>query len=92
MPLVKDSNTLILGNSLDYHEVICTDWFLNNVTNALAFPGLVRQTHRKIRVASADGAYDTKRCHDELRRGKIRALIPPRTRAGYWPAKYADPA
>ncbi|WP_187514340.1 transposase, partial [Pantoea agglomerans] len=36
------------------------------------------------------GAYDTKRCHDELRRKKIKALIPPRTRAGYWPAEYAD--
>ncbi|WP_229381271.1 hypothetical protein, partial [Klebsiella pneumoniae] len=24
------------------------------------------QTHRKIRAASADGAYDTRLCHDEL--------------------------
>jgi hypothetical protein len=41
-----------------------------------AFPGLIRQTHRKIKAACADGAYDTKRCHDELRRKKIKALIP----------------
>ncbi|CNC48009.1 transposase [Yersinia enterocolitica] len=72
------------------HEVICADLSLHNVTDAEAFPGLIRQTHRKIRVASADGAYDTRRCHDELRRKKIKALIPPRTRAGYWPAEYAD--
>ncbi|MGX7602104.1 hypothetical protein ACWOIE_27390, partial [Klebsiella pneumoniae] len=37
---------------------------------------LIRQTHRKIRAASADGASDTRLCHDELRRKKISALIP----------------
>ncbi|WP_226865444.1 transposase [Enterobacter hormaechei] len=51
---------------------------------------LIRQTHRKIRAASADGAYDTQLCHDELRRKKISALIPPRKGAGYWPGEYAD--
>ncbi len=69
---------------------ICADLSLNNVTDTEAFPGLIRQTHRKIRAACADGAYDTKRCHDELRRKKIKALIPPRTRAGYWPVEYVD--
>ncbi|WP_227633715.1 transposase, partial [Klebsiella pneumoniae] len=49
-----------------------------------------RQTHRKIRAASADGAYDPRLCHDELRRKKISALIPPRKGAGYWPGDYAD--
>ncbi len=52
--------------------------------------GLIRQPHRKIRSAAADGAYDTRLCHDELRRKKITALIPPRKGAGYWPAEYAD--
>ncbi len=72
------------------HEAICADLSLNNVTDAEAFPGLIRQTHRKIRSAEADGAYDTRRCHDELRRKKISALIPPRKGAGYWPGEYAD--
>lgn len=81
---------LHLAVDADTHEVIWADMSLNNVTDAEAFPGLIRQTHRKIRVASADGAYDTRRCHDELRRKNIKALIPPRTRAGYWPAEYAD--
>ena len=63
---------------------------LNNVTDAEAFPSLIRHTHRKIRGVCDDGAYDTKRCHDELMRKKIKALIPPRTSAGYWPAEYAD--
>ncbi|HFX0255975.1 TPA: transposase, partial [Klebsiella pneumoniae] len=37
-----------------------------------------------------NGAYDTRLCHDELRRKKISALIPPRKGAGYWPGEYAD--
>ncbi len=72
------------------HEIICADLSLNNVTDPEAFPGLIRQTHRKISSASADGAYDTRLCHDELRRKKISALIPPRKGAGYWPGEYAD--
>ncbi len=59
------------------HEIICADLSLNNVTDSEAFPGLIRQTHRKIRAASADGVYDTRLCHDELRRKKISALILP---------------
>ncbi|MBW4339281.1 IS5 family transposase, partial [Escherichia coli] len=72
------------------HEIICADLSLNNVTDSEAFPGLIRQTHRKIRSAAADGAYDTRLCHDELRRKKISALIPPRKGAGYWSGEYAD--
>lgn len=67
------------------HEIICADLSLNNVTDAEAFPGLIRQTHRKIRSAAADGANDTRLCHDELRCKKISALIPPRKGAGYCP-------
>ncbi|KAB3085607.1 IS5 family transposase [Escherichia coli] len=72
------------------HEIICADLSLNNVTDPEAFPGLIRQTHREIGSAAADGAYDTRLCHDELRRRKINALIPPRKGAGYCPGKYAD--
>jgi hypothetical protein len=71
------------------HEIICADLSLNNVTDSEAFPGLIRQTHRKIRAASAM-ALTTPGCHDELRRKKISALIPPRKGAGYWPGEYAD--
>lgn len=59
------------------HGVICADQPLNNVTDAEAFPGLIHQTHRKIRLASAGGAHDTRRCYEELRRKKIKALISP---------------
>jgi hypothetical protein len=78
--LAVDSNT---------HEVVCADLSLNNVTDSEAFPGLIRQTHRKIRAAAADGAYDTRLCHDELRRKKSARLFL-RKGAGYWPGEYAD--
>ena len=52
MHLAVDSKT---------HEIICADLSLNNVTDSEAFPGLIRQTHRKIRAASADGAYDPRK-------------------------------
>ncbi|MEL5909010.1 transposase [Citrobacter freundii] len=55
-----------------------------------AFPGLIRQTHRKIRSAAADGLYDTRLCHDELRRKRSARLSLPEKGAGYWPGEYAD--
>ncbi|VCZ65908.1 Putative transposase (identified by ISEscan HMM) [Escherichia coli] len=58
------------------HEIICAD-LAEQRYGLRAFPGLIRQTHRKIRSAAADGAYDTRLCHDELRHKKISALIPP---------------
>ncbi|EHC68188.1 transposase [Salmonella enterica subsp. enterica serovar Mississippi str. A4-633] len=63
---------------------------LSGTTDAQALPGLISQTHRKIREASADGAYDTRYCHDVLLRKKIRPLIPPRSGARYWPGKYHE--
>ncbi|CAI1966823.1 Transposase DDE domain [Serratia proteamaculans] len=69
------------------HEVICADLSLNNVTDAEAFPGLIRQTHRKVKVASADGAYDTKLCHDESQNcyRDTRQNLIYSTKPGEWP-------
>ncbi|STE53105.1 Transposase DDE domain [Edwardsiella tarda] len=61
------------------HEIICADLSLSGTTDAQA----LNQTHRKIKKASADGAYDTRYCHDALLRKKIRQLIPPRNGAQY---------
>ncbi|WP_253382019.1 IS5 family transposase [unidentified bacterial endosymbiont] len=72
------------------HEIICADLSLSGTTDAQALPGLINQTHRKIREASADGAYDTRYCHDVLLRKIIRPLIPPRSGAQYWPDKYHE--
>lgn len=38
------------------HEIICADLSLNGTTDAQALSGLINQTHRKIKEASADGA------------------------------------
>ncbi|MEY4475632.1 MAG: hypothetical protein RL248_1399 [Pseudomonadota bacterium] len=72
------------------HEIICADLSFSGTTDAQALLGLINQTQRKIRVASADGAYDTRYCHDALLRKKIRPLIPPRSGAQYWPDKYHE--
>ncbi len=72
------------------HEIICADLSLSGTTDAQALPGLINQTHRKIREVSADGAYDARYCHDALLRKKIRPLIPPRSGAKYWPDKYHE--
>lgn len=50
---------LHLAVDVGTHEVICADLSLSNVADAEAFPGLIRQTYRNVKVASADGAYDT---------------------------------
>ena len=72
------------------HEIICADLSLSGTTDAQALPGLINQIHRKIRKASADGAYDTRYCHDALLRKKIRPLIPPRSGVQYWPDRYYE--
>lgn len=72
------------------HEIICADLSLSGTRDAQALPALINQTHRKIREASADGAYDTRYCHDALLRKKIRPLIPPQGGAQYWPDRYHE--
>ncbi|EJM5006882.1 IS5 family transposase [Salmonella enterica] len=72
------------------HEIICADLSLSGTTDAQALPALIGQTHRKIKQASADGAYDVCYCHDALIKKKIRPLIPPRSGAQYWPDKYHE--
>ncbi|WP_431355966.1 transposase [Citrobacter freundii] len=65
--LAVDSNT---------HEVVCADLSLNNVTTqkpSRPYPA----DSQKIRAAAADGAYDTRLCHDELRRKKSARLFLP---------------
>ena len=70
--LAVDSNT---------HEVVCADLSLNNVTDSEAFRALSGRLTEKIRAAAADGAYDTRLCHDELRRKKsARLFLPKRSR------------
>ncbi len=66
------------------HEIICADLSLNNVTDSEAFRSYPADSQKN------QGSIGRRRlrhrlCHDELRRKKISALIPPRKGAGYWP-------
>ncbi|QQG29566.1 IS5 family transposase [Pectobacterium carotovorum] len=72
------------------HETICADLSLSGTTDAQALPVLINQTHRKIKQASEDGAYDVCYWYDALMKKKIRPLISPRKGAQYWPDKYPE--
>ena len=68
------------------HEVICADLSLNNVTDAEAFPGLIRRTHRKksgqrrrtVLTIRSDVAAGT-----ASQQKSARSFLPERER-GYW--------
>ena len=66
------------------HEIIAAELSLSGVTDAEVMPNLLKQTHRKIRNISGDGAYDTRACHDAVRRKRALVLIPPREGAALW--------
>lgn len=66
------------------HEIIAAELSLSGVTDAEVMPNLLKQTHRKIRKISSDGAYDTKACHEAVRRKRALVLIPPREGAALW--------
>ena len=66
------------------HEVVSAVMSLVNVADNEALPTLLNPLRRKIAQVSADGAYDTKACHELLRHKGCKATIPPRSNAGYW--------
>ena len=66
------------------HEVISAVVSLESVGDNEALPTLLNPLRRKTAQVSADGAYDTKACHQVLRRKGIKPTIPPRSNAGYW--------
>lgn len=66
------------------HEVISAVVSLDLVGDNEALPTLLNPLRRKIAQVSADGAYDTKACHQVLKRKGIKPTIPPRSNAGYW--------
>ena len=75
MHLAVDSET---------HEVIAAQVSVDSVGDNQVLPELLNPLRRKIGQVSADGAYDTKACHQLLQQKKAIATIPPRQNAGYW--------
>lgn len=66
------------------HEVIAAQTSLDTVGDNEVLPHLLNPLRRKIKRVSADGAYDTKACHQLLQDKGVQAVVPPRKNAGYW--------
>ena len=75
---------LHLGVDADTHQIICAELSLSTVTDGEVMPTLLKQTHRKIKAISGDGAYDTRLCYQAIASKKSEPLIPPRAGAAYW--------
>lgn len=75
---------LHLAVDVDTHDVISAEVSLVNVGDSEALPTLLNPLRRKVHSVSADGAYDTKKCHEVLQNKGCKPLIPPRKNAGYW--------
>ena len=69
------------------HEVIAAELTAATVQDAEVFPALLEQIPADEPIASiaADGAYDTRVCHQKLLDRPAEALIPPRANAVAWP-------
>ncbi|MED5686556.1 IS5/IS1182 family transposase, partial [Enterobacter hormaechei] len=70
--------TLHLAFDSSPHKTTWSTLSLINLRNSEPSPGLIRQPHRKFWAAPAAGPSVTRPDHDDLRRKKLSALIPPR--------------
>ncbi len=75
---------LHLAVDVDTHETIGAEVSLVNVGNSEMLPTLLNPLRRKVDGVSADGAYDTKSCHNTLKNKGCTPLIPPRKNAAFW--------
>ena len=75
---------LHLAVDVDTHEAVSAEVSLVNVGDSEVLPTLLNPLRRKIVAVSADGAYDTKNCHELLKKKGCTPLIPPRKNAALW--------
>ncbi|MEZ8358354.1 IS5 family transposase [Vibrio splendidus] len=75
---------LHLAVDVDTHEAISAEVSLVNVGDSEVLPTLFNPLRRKVAAVSADGAYDTKNCHETLKNKGCTPLIPPRKNAALW--------
>ena len=66
------------------HEIVRAVVSTVSVGDNEVLPTLLNPLRRKITRVSADGAYDTKECHEVLKRKGINPAIPPRSNAALW--------
>ena len=67
-------------------EVRAVDVTGSNVGDAPMLPGLLDQipADQELGSVTADGAYDTRKCHDAIAERGADAVIPPRRNARFW--------
>lgn len=68
----------------DHKQVIACELTTNFVGDGEALPELLIQVEEAIAEVFADGAYDTKACHQAIAKRQAQALIPPREGAVPW--------
>jgi len=69
-------------------EIISVVASTNDVSDAEALPDMLQSVPGEIEQVSADGAYDQRKCYDELNKHGAKAAIPPRKGAKIW--QYAN--
>ncbi len=65
-------------------EIVSAVASTNNVSDAEVLPDLLDDVPGTIEQVSADGAYDQRKCYDELNKHGTKAAIPPRKGARIW--------
>lgn len=75
-----------LGIDEETLEIRAVEVTTSNVGDAPMLPDLLGQIdpHQKIATVTADGAYDTRKCHDAIADRGAAAIIPPRKNAVPW--------
>lgn len=66
-------------------EIVATLTTTHAVGDGEVLPELLGQIPEPIAQVSADGAYDTRACHEAIAQRQARAAIPPRENAQPWP-------
>lgn len=77
---------LHIGIDEETLEVRAVEVITSNVDDAPMLPELLDQTppDQNIGSVTADGAYDTRKCHDAIAARNAHAVIPPRKNAKTW--------
>jgi hypothetical protein len=78
--------TIHIGIDEETLEVRAVEVTTSNIGDAPMLPELLKQVppDQNIGSVTADGAYDTRKCHDAIAERNAHAVIPPRKNAKLW--------
>ncbi len=66
------------------HHIVAAEVSLANVHDAEVLPTLLEPLGPGLGTVYGEGAYDTKACHELIKKKEAKACIPPRKNAGLW--------